>query len=308
MFGKNFAEISIRVLSLVILLVSASFLASAQAIVQNDFEDGTTQNWIPRGGTVSLTNTTEAAATGSRSLKTTGRTAGFNGPSLNVLSLLSPGVVYQVTASVRLVSGETPTTLKITVQRTPTGGSNAFDQVTPSTNVTDSSWVTLTGQYSFAGSVSGLLLYVESASATASFYVDDFKITVVPAIGCADPPDTSGIHTNFETGTAQGWVPRIGRETVAVTNADAHFGTFSLLTTGRQATFDGPSINAAGKLCNGSRYNISVWVKLAPGQPTSQLRLSLQRTLAGTTNFNTVVGNTAVTADQWVRLKTTFDF
>jgi endo-1,4-beta-xylanase len=291
---------------LTILLLAAA--AQAQTVLNNDFEDGSLQNWIPRGGTVVLTNTTEAAASGSRSLKTTGRTAGFNGPSLNALGLLTRGTIYQVTASVRLVGGEAATALKITMQRTPTGGSTAFDQVTPSTNATDGGWVTLSGQYSFTTDVSSLLLYVEAASATASFYVDDFSIRVVPALGCADPPDTSGIHTNFETGTREGWTPRIGRETLAVTNADAHDSTYSLLTTGRQAAFDGPAINPAGKLCNGSRYNISLWVKLAPGAPNTQLRVSIQRTLGGVTNFNTVIGNTTVTANGWTRLRTTYDF
>jgi endo-1,4-beta-xylanase len=56
------------------------------------------------------------------SLKTTGRTAGFHGPSLNLLGVLSPGTVYQVTAAVRLVSGEAPTQLIITVQRTRRAG------------------------------------------------------------------------------------------------------------------------------------------------------------------------------------------
>ena len=299
---------------LVVALAYSSILltprpASAQIgpLVQNDFEDGTLQSWIPRG-TAILTNTTEAAATGMHSLKTTGRTAGFNGPSLNLLSTLARGTIYQITGSVRLVAGQPADTLKITMQRTPVGGSNAFDQVTPSTSVTDAAWVTLSGQYSFATDVSGLLLYIEAAGATTQYYVDDFSIRVVPALGCSDPPDTSGIHTNFETGTAQGWVPRIGRETLTVTNADAHDSSFSLLTTGRQATFDGPAINAAGKLCNGSRYNISVWVKLAPGAPSTQLRVSIQRTLAGVTNFNTVIPNTTVTANAWVRLRATYDF
>jgi endo-1,4-beta-xylanase len=283
--------------------------AAAQTVVQHGFEDGTTQGWIPRGTAV-LTNTTEAANTGTHSLKTTGRTAGFHGPSLNLLGVLSPGTVYQVTAAVRLVSGEAPTQLIITVQRTPAGGTNQFDRVVASaaTGVTDAAWLTLQGTYSFAGDVSGLLLYVESASPTASYYVDDFSIVVVPAVGCAVPQDTSGIHTNFETGTTEGWGPRIGRETVAVSSADAHAGTFSLLTTGRQATFDGAAINAAGKLCNGSRYVINLWAKLAPGQASTQLRVSIQRTLGGVTNFNTVVPNTTVTADQWVRMRATYDF
>ena len=45
---------------------------------------------------------------------TTGRTAGFNGPSLELLGVLSPGTVYQFTASVRLAPGEPATQLIMT--------------------------------------------------------------------------------------------------------------------------------------------------------------------------------------------------
>ncbi len=292
-----------------LLQLGAPAPAAAQTVLQHTWEDGTVQGWVPRGSAL-LTNTTEVANTGTHSLKTTGRTAGFNGPSLNVLPLLSPGTIYQVTAAVRLVAGEAPTQLIVTVQRTPSGGTNQFDRIVASdaNGVTDAGWVTLQGQYGFSGDVTGLTLYVESASPTAAFYVDDFSITVVPVFGCADPPDTSGIHTSFETGTTEGWGPRIGDENVAVTSGDAHGGTYSLLTTSRTSAFRGPAINAAGKLCNGSRYVVSVWVKLAPGEPDSQIRVSLQRTLAGVTNFNTVVPNTTVTDDQWVRLRVTYDF
>src|SRR5215813_15018658 len=63
-------------------------IAQTVAVVQNDFEDGSLQGWIPRGP-VTLTNTDEVPAHGgTRSLKTTGRTAGFHGPSLNAFGLL----------------------------------------------------------------------------------------------------------------------------------------------------------------------------------------------------------------------------
>ena len=295
------------------LLVLASILlclavpAASQTVLQHGWEDGTLQGWTAFGGGL-LTNSTAAANTGMRSLLTTGRTAGFNGPSLEVGAALSAGTVYQFTAFVRLAPGEAATQVRMTMRRTPTGGSAAFDQVTSNTAVTDTGWVMVQGSYSFAGSVSSLLLYIESPSATASYYVDDFSIRVAPALGCSDPPDPSGIHTNFESGTREGWGARIGRELVAVTNSDAHSGTFSLLTTGRQAAFDGAAINAAGKLCNGSRYTVSVWVKLAPNEPTTQIRVSLQRTLGSTTTFHTVIGNTMVTSGAWVRLRTTYDF
>ena len=124
------------------------------------------------------------------------------------MNTLSKGNVYQITAWVRLVAGETADQLKITVQRTPAGGSTAFDQVTPLTNVTDADWVMLQGQYSFATDVTGLLLYIEAAGANTKYYVDDFSIIKVPAQGCVVLQDNSGIHTDFETNTTQGWRPR----------------------------------------------------------------------------------------------------
>ena len=109
---------------------SFSITELAPAPLQHDFEDGTLQGWIPRGGSVVLSNTTEARVrTGTRSLKTTGRTAGFNGPSLNLLGQLTKGATYQVTVSVRLVTGEAPTTVRVTMQRTPAGGANQFDTI-----------------------------------------------------------------------------------------------------------------------------------------------------------------------------------
>jgi endo-1,4-beta-xylanase len=303
---------SVRVASRLSLALSAVLCLAAPAaaqtfVVQHGWEDGTLQGWSPFGAPV-LTNAAGVARTGDHSLLTSGRTATFNGPSLDVRPLLSPGTPYQVTAFVRLAAGEAPTQVKITVQRTPTGGSSAFDSVTGFVSVTDGEWTMVQGSYAFSGSVSTLRLYIESTSATASFYLDDFAIAVAPAVGCADPPDTSGLHSDFESGTPEGWGPRIGRETVAVTTDDAHGGSHSLLTTGRQAAFDGAAINAAGKLCNGSRYLVSVWVKMAPEQPSTQIRVSLQRSFAGATTFHTVIGNTTVTANEWVRLRATYDF
>src|ERR1043165_4210363 len=72
-------------LFLSLLCILGSLPAFAQTIVNNDFEDGTAQGWIPRGP-VTLTNSTDFAHGGTQSLLTTGRTAGFNGPSLNVRS------------------------------------------------------------------------------------------------------------------------------------------------------------------------------------------------------------------------------
>ena len=61
------------------------------------------------------------------------------------------------------------------------------------------------------------------------------------------------------------------------TTADAHSGTRSLLTTNRTATFRGPAFNVTNVMFNGSRYRVELWAKLAPGEASTQLRVSLER-------------------------------
>jgi len=284
--------------------------AAQTAVVQDDFEDGTAQGWIPRGP-VTLTNTDEVGSrTGlpGRSLRTTGRTANFHGPSLNTLGLLTKGATYQVSVWVRLLAGQPATQVRVTMQRTlPTG--NSFDTIAQSgaTAVTDAGWTQITGLYAFAGTdPSALLLYVEAPTNITGYYIDDFRIDKI-ADPAGPPPNTTGLSSTFESGTTEGWTPRIGREALAVSTAAAHGGTSSLLVTGRQAAFDGPNFNVTNLMFNGSRYRVSLWARLAPGEAASPLRVSLQRNAGTVTTFHTVIGNTNVTADAWVRLVATYD-
>ena len=301
--------------SLVLFILSTFAPPSASAqtgVVLNDFEDGTLQNWVPRGGGVVLTNTDEVGSrtggVGSRSLRTTNRTAGFHGPSLNTLGLLAKGATYQVTVWARLVAGEAPTQLKVTMQRS-VGATTNFDTIAQSAanGVTDAAWVQMTGLYAFAGGdPTGLLLYVEATSTTAAYYIDDFRIDKI-SDPPGPPPNTTGLSSAFETGTSEGWTSRTGTEIVAPSTDDAHTGSFSLLTTNRTAAFRGPNFNVTNVMFNGSRYRVSVWAKLLPGSPATQLRVSLQRNAGTVTTFHTVIGNTTVTPDAWVRLVTNYD-
>lgn len=286
----------------VMVRVSPASAQTATVVVQNDFEDGTLQGWIPFGG-VTLANSTVAAESGIHSLLTTGRTATYNGPSLDLTSKLVAGATYEVSIWAELVSGETATQLDVTMKNTPSGGgSTQYSQVVAPANVTDGAWVNLKGTYSFSGSVNDLLLYVESSSATESFYIDNVVITEIAPPPTPGQQDNSGITTTFEDNTTDGWTPRFNQATLAVTSVDAHTGAYSLVTTARQHAYIGPVINVSNKMYNGSEYSVSVWAKLTPGEQPTMLRVSLQTTLAGTTSYHTVVPNTSVTASQWTQL------
>jgi endo-1,4-beta-xylanase len=299
--------ISKPLLILSLLCISGLVPAFAQTIISSDFEDGTVQGWGVFGsGTVS--NSTDVAHGGTHSLLITGRTANFNGPSISVLGTVSKGATYQVTAWVRLATGTPATQINITAFRNLASGAN-FDSIASSgsTGATDSAWTQLTGLYAFSGDdPTALIFYIECANGTASYYVDDVSVVKI-ADPPGPPPNTTGFSSNFDDGTTQGWKPRIGDETLTVTSADSHSAPNSLLTTGRTAAFRGPAFDVTNLMFNGSRYKISMWVKLAPGEPDTQLRVSLQRDAGTITTFHTVIGNTLVTAGAWVRLTTTYD-
>ncbi len=131
-------------------------VAALTGTLSADFEDGAADGWIPRGSGVALTNVTDQANTGTHSLLTTGRTAGFMGPSIDLTSQLQQGANYRITVFARLAAGTPATTVNLTMQRSPTGGSTAFDSVAFGVPITDSAWVQLSGTYSFNAPVTDL--------------------------------------------------------------------------------------------------------------------------------------------------------
>lgn len=267
-------------------------------VLSNDFEDATSQGWFARGS-ASVAVSTTAAHAGTRSLLTTNRTATWQGPGRSVLGVLTAGATYTIEAQARLLTGAPASSLYLTMQRTPAGGSTTYQRVA-SASVTDADWVSLRGDYTFTGDSTDQQLYLESADATVSFYVDDITVTMTaPPPG--GPADEAGVTSDFESGTTQGWAPRVSAEQLSL-SPDAHSGQYALLTTNRAHTFDGPALNVLGKISKGKTYTISVWVKLPAGDAPASLRLSLERRLSGTPSYETLVGNTTVTATNWVHL------
>jgi endo-1,4-beta-xylanase len=298
-----------RILAAAVALLSAGLSAAVAAphgvaaapavVLSSDFEDGTTQGWFGRG-TAAVAASTATAHGGTHSLLTTGRTATWNGPGHDMTGILLTGATYTISIQVQMAAGTAATPIHLTVQRTPNGASTVFERVASAT-VAAGAWTQLLGDYSFTADSTGIQLYVESDDASASFFIDDVTVTeTAPPPG--GPPDEAGVTSDFESGTTQGWGPRIGSEVVSVTSADAHTGRFSLLTTNRTAFFFGPALNLLGRMSKGKTYTFSVWLKLTPGEAPTQLRLSIERHTAGVTSFDQVVGNTPVTADAWVHL------
>jgi endo-1,4-beta-xylanase len=270
------------------------------------FSDGGVDGWTPFGS-ASLANSVPPIVDpngDARSLLVSNRTAGYMGPSLNLLSInnVVAGATYQITAYVLLAapdsSNPTATLSAKTTNCANTSGS--YSNLATSAPLSSTAWTKVEGTLSFSnlpGPPSSLVLYIQSSSATDSFYIDDVTIgQLSPAPPSPSQQDNSGISTTFEDGGLDGWSSRTGSSTLTNTTAAAHSGTHSLLVTGRVANYDGPQINVSDKMYNGSVYNASVWVMLTPTDGSNHiLNMSLQATLDGNPSYPSMTAYPGVT-------------
>ena len=153
-------------------------------ITNSGFETNTT-GWSVFGGSATIATTTAQAHSGTQSLVITGRTQTYQGPQYSVLSLVTPGTSYTLSLWGRLPSSNSTGSLTVTLHYTCSGGSSAgenyFTWVATSA-ASASSWTQFSGVQTFpacagGGSMSAASFYVESPSATLSYYVDDVVFT-----------------------------------------------------------------------------------------------------------------------------------
>ncbi|MHA7283975.1 endo-1,4-beta-xylanase [Arthrobacter sp. TMS2-4] len=115
----------------------------------------------------------------------------------------------------------------------------------------------------------------------------------------------TGVTSGFETGT-DGWTAR-GDGVQVAPGSDTRTGTGSLLVTHRTQPWHGAALDVTAGLAVGSAVEVSVWAKLAPGQPPASLKVSVQRDNGGASAYEGVAGAAAtVTADSWTQLKGTY--
>ena len=259
------------------------------------FKDGGLDGWTPFGSPT-LANAAPPLldpAGDTNSLLVTNRMAGYMGPSLNLLSVngVVAGATYQVSAYVLLAAPDsTNPTATISTKTADCATAGAFGNIATSGALSSTAWTKVQGTFSFSdlpGPPTSLVLYIQSSSATDSFYVSDVVIgELAPPPPSPSQQDNTGISTTFEDGGVDGWGSRSGSSTVTNSTAAAHAGTHSLLTTGRIANWDGPTINVSNKMYPGSRYNISGWVMLTPADGSSHtINMSLQTTLNGNPSY-----------------------
>ncbi len=272
------------------------------------FGDGGLDGWAPFGS-ATLTNSAPPVQDpngDSFSLLTSNRTATYMGPSLNLLSVnnIVAGAVYKVSAWVLLAAPDSSNpTATLSLKTSDCASPGMYSNLGTSAALSSSTWTQVMGTFSFSdqpGPPTGLTLYIQSSSATDSFYIGDVVIgEISPPPPSPSQQDNSGITTTFADGGLDGWSSRTGSSTL--TNVvppvqDPNGDTHALLTTGRTANYDGPQISVNDKMYVGSLYNISAYVLLTPADGSSHvINVSLQTTASGNTSYPSVTPYPGVT-------------
>src|SRR5690606_8519000 len=136
---------------------------------------------------------------------------------------------------------------------------------------------------------------------------EGFTFTL-PAGGLVDEVPPLDLTFDFEDGL-QGWTPRgdaDGDPTVTVTDAEAHGGAQAALVTDRTSQGDGIGLDLTGRVETGVTYEVTAWVKMAAGEDSDDIWLSMQRTTDGADAFDTVAQVPGVTSSQWTEVTATF--
>ena len=147
--------------------------AATDAITNGNAENGATGWRVFGAGT--LTSNTSPVHGGARSLALTGRTASWNGIAQDVTSRLTNGRTYTTTAWVRSQTGTPSARATLAISA---GGNTSYLSLTPSTPVNSGGWTQLSGTatVSWSGTLSSATFYVETASGSDAYYLDDVSL------------------------------------------------------------------------------------------------------------------------------------
>jgi endo-1,4-beta-xylanase len=206
-------------------------IAADQVIASYDFEKDT-EGWIPRGSGTMIAVVKETFQSGSASLKTTNRTANWHGPSLNCMSILKKGAVYQISGYIKLAAvPSAPSLIKFTMENKPRGGDTGWTTVAQQ-SIGDDKWTKLSGEYSFDKDMDTLLLYAESSVPTEEFYLDNVTIAMT-----APPPQ----ETSMPVSPIQADIPSL---------KDVFDGCFAIGAAVEPDQLAGPTGDLMKKHCN----------------------------------------------------------
>jgi DUF1680 family protein len=140
---------------------------------------------------------------------------------------------------------------------------------------------------------SNTIAFKSESSVTTNINIDYIDVT-----GGTGPVNLI-TNPDLETGNISGWAVN-GAGAIAVSTAQKHSGTYSLLHTGRTATWNGPLQNITSKVQSGTTYACSGWVRLDNASSDSII-MTIRKTDGNGTTYTNVASATGSNSS-WIQL------
>lgn len=275
-------------------------------IINGGVENGVVP-WQYKGDDVNIAQSSEYAYLGEHSLLVTGRNDTWHGPEMRLPLNLPTGQTYRASVWVRLVDGEQPATIKLTLQtRTESQTSENYNTLSQGV-VTDSEWVRVSGTFTHqpTAPMANFLLYIESDNPTVSFYVDELSLTLVDTVEPAPGPSEWIINGGVEEGIFP-WRSLGDGVTLHQADEQARGGDYSLLVSGRTLFWHAAVMDLPKTLPVDREYRVSVWVRLAPDTPAVPIGLTLKKDFGQEDPYFEIATHESVTDSEWVEVVGTF--
>jgi len=164
----------------------AAPVVEIDSLLGNASFEGADLPWVGRGGNAQVTITNEEAYSGTYSLKTSGRTLTWEGPMVDVTSLLEKGKTYYVATYLKYNGVADSQVFNLQFETQSEAGTE-YPGVA-SVEVKNGEWTLLEGEYTIPDNVTQYSLYVEvpwkadeevTETDRVDFYIDDVIIREV---------------------------------------------------------------------------------------------------------------------------------
>jgi parallel beta-helix repeat protein len=195
-------------------------------VISSSSFEAAADGWM-KFGDITVSQSTETAKTGSKSLKTSGRSANYHSPKINLNGLLTVGETYTFYVWVKLAEGSGPVQLvvKSTVNAATETGE---DQITytnlASETATANGWVQLKDDYTHTQNDQSFL-YIKGPSVSneqgVDYFIDDFSL-VTQGTGEVDFTDAGNVVDigayEYQAGLSTSYIPMQAKTVYAYPN------------------------------------------------------------------------------------------
>lgn len=273
-------------------------------IFESDFEDQNVGKWVPFGGSASLSITDSSAHGGDYSLIASDRQQTFNGPSITCDSFMAPGDIYYFDGWIYHDSGSEKDFSWVIKYNDFMGETHYVGINTIS--LASGEWSYIGGSAELPDDANDIGFYFECSNAAAEFLIDDVVVkgrTIMDSSANKSDLDKKGVikSFDFERGK-EGWNTR-GGERLLPNDAAAHTGSYSLYSSNREKTWNGPSVGIGDIIDRDKEYFYSAYIMYNGDEyeASHKFRLEIEYSLEGSANYM-LISDKVIEKGKWTEI------